>query len=110
MKWTMLCLMVLLAFGTAGTMAAAAEVSQGKCITYDREKGVITMEEYDINFSAAAPYGQPTGRITAYQAGKALIGLPPEPGDILRIAYKTQGDAKVALKVMNVSKQDLRKK
>ena len=29
---------------------------------------------------------------------------------ILRIAYKVKGDNKMAIKVMNVSKQDLRKK
>ena len=110
MKWTILCLIVLLGFGSTGSMATAAEVSQGKCVTYDKEKGIITMEEYDINFSAEAPYGRPTGRMGSYQVGTALIGLAPEPGDILRIAYKTQEDKKVALKVMNVSKQDLRKK
>ena len=36
--------------------------------------------------------------------------IPPEPGDILRIAFVVEGEKKKAAKVMNVSKQDLRKK
>jgi hypothetical protein len=33
----------------------------------------------------------------------------PEAGDILRISYVIEGNSKVALKIMNVSKQDLKK-
>jgi hypothetical protein len=48
--------------------------------------------------------------VNEYLIDKALVGIPPEPGDILRIAYEVRGTDRVALKVMNVSKQDLRKK
>jgi hypothetical protein len=90
--------------------AEAAEVAQGKCIEYDREKMLITIEEYDINFSEQYPYGQPTGKTRVFKVSKALIGLTPELGDILRIAYKVLGAECVGLKVMNVSKQDLMKR
>ncbi len=90
--------------------ALAADVSQGKCIQYDKQQGVLTIEEFDIQFSAENPYGRPTGIESVYNVSKALIGIVPEPGDILRVAYKVKGDEKVALRVMNVSKQDLRKK
>jgi hypothetical protein len=88
----------------------AAEVSQGKCIQYDKEKKTITIDEYDLNFSKENPYGCATGQTSVYDVSAALIGIKPEPGDILRIAYVMKGTDRVALKVMNVSKQDLKKK
>jgi len=90
--------------------AMAAEVIQGKCLEYDQSAKTITVEEYDINFDAENPYGHATDIKSVVDVTSATIGIEPEPGDILRIAYNVQGDAKVALKVMNVSKQDLRKK
>jgi hypothetical protein len=101
------CLFAL--FALAGP-ASAAEVSQGKCIQYDRAQGVITIEEFDTQFSAQDPYGRPTGVQAAFDVSKAVIGITPEPGDILRLAYNVRDDRKEALRVMNVSKQDLRKK
>lgn len=90
--------------------ARAAEVVQGKCIEANLAAQTLIIEEYDLNFSADNPYGVSTGIRTTYDVRTAKTGIPPEPGDILRIAYDTKGDARVALKVMNVSKQDLRKK
>lgn len=100
----------LIALAALAGPAAAADVSQGKCIQYDKQMGVITIEEFDAQFSAEAPYGRPTGVQAAYDVSGAVIGIAPEPGDILRLAYHVEGDRKVALRVMNVSKQDLRKK
>jgi hypothetical protein len=91
-------------------MAAAAEVSQGKCISYDKERKLIAIEEYDINFSKEFPYGRPTGTQSEYDVSTAQIGIIPEIGDILRLAYDVKGTSRVALRVMNVSKQDMRKK
>jgi hypothetical protein len=96
-------------FFMAGPVSAA-EVSQGRCIQYDRDQGLITIEAFDTQFSDVSPYGRPTGVEAAFDVSKAVIGIIPEPGDILRLAYDDQGDRKVALRVMNVSKQDLRKK
>ena len=88
----------------------AAEVCQGKCISFAPDSGSIRIEEFDTNFSQEAPYGNATGIIAEIDCRNAKIGIVPEPGDVVRIAYDIQGDRKVALKVMNVSKQDLRRK
>lgn len=90
--------------------ALAGEVSQGKCISYDKEKKVIVMEEYDLNFGNDHPYGRSTGVQSTYDVSAAKVGITPQPGDILRIAFDAKGTQKVAVKVMNVSRQDLRKK
>jgi hypothetical protein len=90
--------------------ALAGEVSQGKCIKYDTQAKVIAIEEYDTNFSKEARYGKSTGIVSEFDVSHAKIGIKPGAGDILRIAYDTDGTAKRAIKVMNVSKQDLRKK
>lgn len=93
-----------------GSAAWAAEVVQGACVNYDADQHVLVVEEYDLNFSEASPYGQPTGIESRFDTTTAKVGIVPEPGDILRIAFVIEGDTKTALKVMNVSKQDLRKK
>lgn len=90
--------------------AMAAEVCQGKVIAVNQTEKTITLEEYNTTFTTQAPYGEPTGITLNYNVATALMGLPPELGDILRIAYEVKGPERVALKVMNVSKQDLRKK
>ncbi len=90
--------------------AMAAEVIQGKCLEYDQSAKTITVEEYDINFDAENPYGHATNIESTVDVATAKVGIEPMSGDILRIAYNVQGDRKVAIKVMNVSKQDLRKK
>lgn len=92
------------------TSACAVEVAQGKCVKYDPEKKVVTIEEYDTNFSSGHKYGRPTGKESTYNLTDALIGVPPAQGDILRIAYELKGTERIATKVMNVSKQDLMRK
>ena len=103
-------LALVTAFGLLAGIAPAAEVSQGKCIAFDAQSHRITIEEYDTQFSEEYPYGQPTGTESVFNVAEALIGITPEPGDILRMAYTVKGEEKMALRVMNVSKQDLRKK
>lgn len=110
MKTLMKALVLTLALGLLAASAFAAEVVQGKCTSNNPAAQTLTVEEYDLNFSDQAPYGLPTGIVSTYDISTSKVGLEPEPGDILRIAYLTEGDKRVALKVMNVSKQDLRKK
>lgn len=88
----------------------AAEVAQGKCLAYSEEKKTIRIEEYDTNITKEVPYGNPTGIVSEFDVSKAKVGIFPEQGDILRIAYDIVGDQKIARRVMNVSKQDLRQK
>jgi hypothetical protein len=90
--------------------AMAASVSQGKCITYDKDKKVITIEDYDTNFSKEHKYGNPTGKQSTYDLTGALVGVVPAPGDIVRIAYDEKDGKRHAIRIQNVSKQDLMKK
>uniref|UniRef100_A0A832EII5 DUF5666 domain-containing protein n=1 Tax=Desulfacinum infernum TaxID=35837 RepID=A0A832EII5_9BACT len=91
--------------------ALAADVAQGKVLSMDTATNLLTIEEFDTHKSADHPYGRPTGVTSAYKIEKqTLVGIKPQPGDVVRIAYKTQGTDRIAVRVMNVSKQDLRKK
>jgi hypothetical protein len=92
----------------APTMAAT--VAQGKCVSYDKDKKIIVIEEYDTNFTKEHKFGTPTGKQSTYNVANALIGITPAPGDVLRIAFEEKGADRVAVRVMNVSKQDLMKK
>jgi hypothetical protein len=89
--------------------AIAAEVVQGACIEYNSETKIIKVTEFDTNFSQNK-YGNPTSIESEFDVSKAKIGANPAPGDIVRIAYKIDGNKKMAIKVMNVTKQDLMKK
>ncbi|NJB68058.1 hypothetical protein GGQ74_001731 [Desulfobaculum xiamenense] len=106
---TILASALILSCLTIGS-AFAAEVVQGKCLGYDTAAATIEVEEYDINFSKDHPYGHSTGIRSLFNVKEAKIGITPETGDVLRIAYDVKGSQKMALKVMNVSKQDLSKK
>lgn len=102
-----LCFAVAMMFA-ANTMAG--EVAQGKCLEFNAEAKTVKLEEYDTNFSKDAPYGKSTGIISEFNCSVAKIGAHPEVGDILRISYEVEGSTKKALKIMDVTKQDLRKK
>jgi hypothetical protein len=106
----MVCLMPLVLMFTVSSFALAAEIAQGKCLVYDQQKNTVTMDEYDLNISPQNPYGRPTGKQSVFDLSDAKIGVPPAVGDILRIAYEAKGDQRRALKIMNISKQDLMKK
>jgi hypothetical protein len=92
------------------SLCLGAEVAQGKCVKIEKDGTLVTIEEYDTQFSKEHPYGRPTGKTSVYNFSKAEIGVPAAVGDILRIAFTAKGSEKMAVKVMNVSKQDLMKK
>ena len=92
------------------SLALGAEVTQGKCVKIEKDGTLVTIEEYDTQFSKENPYGSPTGRTSVYDLSKAEVGVPAAVGDVLRIAFVVKGKDKMAVKVMNVSKQDLKKK
>ena len=101
---------LVLLYASGPLNVIAAEVAQGKCLEYDKGKNELTIQEYNAEFSKEMPYGKPTVAVARFDVSHAKIGIEPKPGDILRVAYDVNGKAKKALKVMNVSKQDLRKK
>lgn len=109
-KITVFAVAVLLMGLLAASTALAAEVIQGKCLEANAGAKTITIEEYDINFNDEYKFGHPTGISTTVDVTTAKIGIEPTPGDILRIAYVVKSDKKVALKVMNLTKQNLMKK
>jgi hypothetical protein len=106
----MCCLMPLVLMLTVSSCALAAEIAQGKCLAYDQQKNTVTLDEYDLNFSPQHKYGHSTGKESVYNLSDAKIGVLPSVGDVLRIAYEMKGDQRNAIKLMNVSKQDLMKK
>jgi len=75
----------------------AGQVIQGKCVSYDEASKVLTLE----NEVDKAP--------VTFDLSKAQIGLKPEPGNVIRVAFIKEGDKNKALKVMNVTKQNLKK-
>lgn len=107
---TIIALTLALGLLLTATQALAFGVVQGKCLENNQDQKTIKIEAYDTNFGPASPYGKSTGIQTVYDVSEAKVGIVPEPGDILRIAFTVEGEKKKAAKVMNVSKQDLRKK
>ena len=102
--------LILVALLLLPALSFAAEVAQGICKSLDNDKKVLIIEEYDTDMDAENKYGKPTGVISEFDIATAKIGITPESGDILRIAYVLEGENKKAIKVMNVSKQDIMKK
>jgi len=92
------------------SLTHGAEVAEGKVLKIEKDGTLVTIEEYDINFSKEYPYGHPTGAKAVYNLSSALIGMTPAMGDILRIAYEMKGNERMAIRVMNLTKQDLMKK
>jgi hypothetical protein len=90
-------------------LANAAEVAQGKTLTNDLNSKLITIEEFDMNFSQSK-YGNPTGKTLVFDLSEALIGKQAVPGDIVRIAYQVKDGKNKAIRIMNLTKQDIMKK
>src|SRR4030042_6472134 len=84
------------------SLSLGAEVAQGKVLKIEKEGALVTIEEYDVQFSKEHPYGRPTGKTSVYNFSKAELGVPSAVGDILRIAFVVQGNERTAIKVMNV--------
>jgi len=101
------CLVLGLAlFPTGCTVDPARDsrVFQGKCVSLspDGKTMVLANEQPKLN-----PIKTP---MATFELAQAKVGLPPEKGNIIRVAYLQKGERMLALKVMNVSKQDLKRK
>jgi len=103
-------LTVALAIALIVPAAMAAEVVQGTCVAIDKENKTYTIELYDTTKDKDNPHGKSTGETFVVNYSKSLIGKDPEIGNILRIAYNVEGTENMALRIMNVTKQDIMKK
>jgi hypothetical protein len=103
-------LTIAIAIALSIPAAMAAEVVQGKCVAIDVEKKTYTIEIYDTAMDKDHPYGRSTNKNIVINYSKAQVGKDPEVGNILRIAYKVEGTDNMAIRVMNVTKQDIMKK
>lgn len=84
-------------FLALSALVLAGEVIQGTCLAYDTEAKTITLKN-ELDQAEVV-----------IDVSKAKIGMKPEAGNLLRIALHKEGDKLVAFKVMNVTKQSLRK-
>ena len=100
-------MLVMLSF--FGAAAFGADVLQGRCLFVDQAAQTVTVAEYDLDFDKEFPFGHPTAVESVVNIKNAKIGARPQVGDILRIAYVLNGQEKYAVKVMNVSRQSLKK-
>ncbi|MBF0529169.1 MAG: hypothetical protein HQK55_07845 [Deltaproteobacteria bacterium] len=81
----------------APAVLAGGNVIQGTCVSYDEEKKILVInDELDK-------------KDKTFDVSTAKVGAKPEKGNTLRVAFKKDGDKLIALKVQNVTKQDIRK-
>ena len=110
MKVLNMLLTIAMAVALVTPAAMGAEVVQGKCVAIDEVNKTYIIEVYDTTKSKEHPYGRSTNKIFAVNYSKALIGKDPEVGDILRAAYRIEGTENMAIRVMNITKQDIMRK
>jgi P pilus assembly chaperone PapD len=109
-KRILYCFAALLLLTGLTVSAHAAMVTHGKCVSYDQDKKVLTIEEFDTNYSKENKYGKSTGKQAVFDVAEALIGMTPRAGDMVRIAFQEKDGKKSAIRIMNVTRQDLMKK
>jgi len=78
-------------------------VYQGKCLRFSAADHVLELKNTEPELNPIP------GETAVFNVAEAKVGLNPAPGDVIRVAYKVQGNSFFALKLMNVSKQDLSK-
>ena len=94
---TILWMFVLALIAVFSQPALAGDVAKGKMISMDDAAKTVTVEnEIDK-------------KPMVFDLTTAKIGAKPDKGHVLLIAYKKEGDKNVAIKVMNVTRQSLRK-
>ena len=79
-----------------------SQVFQGVCISLDNDGKALVLENTEPTSNRIE------GGRAVFDLTEARVGLTPEPGDIIRVAYQEEDGVYRAVKVMNVSKQDLR--
>lgn len=98
-------LIIVVAVVLIAPAAMAGEVVQGKCVAIDEANHTYTIEIFDTTKSEEHPYGKSTNQNIVIDYSDALIGKTPEPGNIVRIAYKVEATVNKGIRVMNITKQ-----
>jgi hypothetical protein len=80
-----------------------SRVYQGVCLKYSPIDQILELKNSQPQLNPIP------GETAVFNLANAKVGLSPDPGDVIRVAYKAEGNSFLALKLMNVSKQDLRK-
>jgi hypothetical protein len=80
-----------------------SRVYQGVCLKYSASDQILELKNTQPQLNPIP------GETAVFNLANAKVGLTPDPGDVIRVAYKAEGNSFLALKLMNVSKQDLRK-
>lgn len=81
----------------AAALTACADaplVLQGTVVTLDEGRRVIAVRDE-----------RPPHAVVQLAVDQAEVGARPQPGDLVRVAYRAQGDVKVARRLMNLSRQ-----
>jgi len=78
-------------------------VYQGKCLRFSAADQTLELKNTQPELNPIP------GETAVFNLANAKLGANPDPGDVIRVAYKVEGNSFFALKLMNVSKQDLRK-
>jgi hypothetical protein len=78
-------------------------VYQGECLRFSAADKILELKNTQPQLNPIPGDG------AVFNLAEAKVGLSPAPGDVIRVAYKVQGNSFLVLKLMNVSKQDLSK-
>ncbi|MCB2193948.1 MAG: hypothetical protein KQI62_20405 [Deltaproteobacteria bacterium] len=84
--------------------ADESHVYQGTCLELTDNGKTLVLANSQPKLNALK------GDKAVFDIAKAKVGLAPEVGNEIRVAFISEKGRNLALKVMNVSKQDLRKK
>ena len=80
----------------------ASRVYQGVCTSLDSNGRVLKLENTEPSLNRIE------GEQAVFDLSQAKVGLTPEPGDTIRVAYLEKEGVYQAVEVMNVTKQNLR--
>ncbi len=103
-------LLVFLFFMLNTGFLQAAEVVQGQCVEYDghnKQLKIMVLKSADTRKNM---YEGSPSNVRVFNTAQAMMSKEPDDGDILRISYYIRDGEKVALKIMNITKQNSLKK
>jgi hypothetical protein len=101
MKQLVLIAMVMAAVGCSDV--GQSRVYQGECLKFSAADKILELKNTQPQLNPIP------GETAVFNLARATVGLSPGPGDVIRVAYEAEGNSLFALKVMNISKQDLSK-